>query len=146
MSCTSYERKGLFMTEQSKPRKRGHPPHEPTKALRDTVRLHAIVGTRHEMIAQVLQIDVKTLYKYYRRELDTARDLANAQVGGALFNKALAGDTTAQIFWMKTRARWKEELAIDLKSSDGSMSPAKPTRAEILEAQKAIGGELDGLD
>lgn len=98
------------------------------------------------MIAQVLQIDVKTLYKYYRRELDTARDLANAQVGGALFNKALAGDTTAQIFWMKTRARWKEELAIDLKSSDGSMSPAKPTRAEILEAQKAIGGELDGLD
>ena len=127
-------------------KKRGHPPHEPTKALRDTVRLHAIVGTRHEMIAQVLQIDVKTLYKYYRRELDTARDLANAQVGGALFNKAMAGDTTAQIFWMKTRARWKEELAIDLKSSDGSMSPAKPTRAEILEAQKAIGGELDGLD
>ena len=124
----------------------GRPPHEPTKATRDTVRLHAIVGTRHEMIAQVLQVDVKTLYKYYRRELDTARDLANAQVGGALFNKALAGDTTAQIFWMKTRARWKEELAIDLKSSDGSMSPAKPTRAEILEAQKAIGGELDGLD
>ena len=124
----------------------GRPPHEPTKATRDTVRLHAIVGTRHEMIAQVLQVDVKTLYKYYRRELDTARDLANAQVGGALFNKALAGDTTAQIFWMKTRARWKEEQVIDLKSSDGSMSPAKPTRAEILEAQKAIGGELDGLD
>ena len=124
----------------------GRPPHEPTKATRDTVRLHAIVGTRHEMIAQVLQVDVKTLYKYYRRELDTARDLANAQVGGALFNKALAGDTTAQIFWMKTRARWKEELAIDHTSSDGSMSPAKPTRAEILEAQKAIGGELDGLD
>ena len=97
------------MTERTTQRKRGHPPHEPTKATRDTVRLHAIVGTRHEMIAQVLQIDVKTLYKYYRRELDTARDLANAQVGGALFNKALTGDTTAQIFWMKTRAGWKEK-------------------------------------
>lgn len=35
---------------------------------------------------------------------------------------------------------------VDHTSSDGSMSPAKPTRAEILEAQKAIGGELDGLD
>ena len=92
-----------------KPKMRTKPPHDVTKARQDTVRLHAIVGTRHEMIAQVLQIDVKTLYKYYRRELDTARDLANAQVGGALFNKALAGDTTAQIFWMKTRARWKEQ-------------------------------------
>ena len=35
---------------------------------------------------------------------------------------------------------------VDHTSSDGSMSPAKPTRAEILEAQKSIGGELDGLD
>ena len=35
---------------------------------------------------------------------------------------------------------------VDHTSSDGSMSPAKPTRADILEAQKAIGGELDGLD
>lgn len=103
----------------------GRPPHEPTKATRDTVRLHAIVGTRHEMIAQVLQVDVKTLYKYYRRELDTARDLANAQVGGALFNKALAGDTTAQIFWMKTRARWKEEQIIEHTGPGGSaLTPA----------------------
>lgn len=35
---------------------------------------------------------------------------------------------------------------VDHTSSDGSMSPSKPTRAEILEAQKAIGGELDRLD
>ena len=35
---------------------------------------------------------------------------------------------------------------VDHTSSDGSMSPAKPTRAEILEAQQAIGGELGGLD
>lgn len=114
------------MTNCKTPRKRGHPPHEPTKATRDTVRLHAIVGTRHEMIAQVLQIDVKTLYKYYRRELDTARDLANAQVGGALFNKALAGDTTAQIFWMKTRAGWKEKQDV--------VEEHKPIEIRIIDA------------
>ena len=78
------------------------------------------------MIASVLQVDVKTLYKYYRRELDTARDLANAQVGGALFNKALSGDTTAQIFWMKTRARWKEEKADELE--------VKPIEIRIIDA------------
>lgn len=106
----------------------GRPPHEPTKATRDTVRLHAIVGTRHEMIAQVLQVDVKTLYKYYRRELDTARDLANAQVGGALFNKALAGDTTAQIFWMKTRAGWKEK--------QDAVEEQKPIEIRIIDAMR----------
>lgn len=110
----------------SPPKRKTKPPHEVTKARQDTVRLHAIVGTRHEMIAQVLQIDVKTLYKYYRRELDTARDLANAQVGGALFNKALAGDTTAQIFWMKTRAGWKEKQDV--------VEEHKPIEIRIIDA------------
>ena len=41
---------------------------------------------------------------------------------------------------------FKHAVVTDHTSSDGSMSPAKPTRAEILEAQKAIDGELDGLD
>ena len=33
---------------------------------------------------------------------------ANAQVAGFLFNSARNGNVTAQIFWLKTRARWKE--------------------------------------
>lgn len=35
---------------------------------------------------------------------------------------------------------------VDHSSSDGTMSPARPTRAEILEAQKAIEAELPGMD
>ena len=82
--------------------------HEPTKATRDTVMLHATVGTPQEDIARVLGIDTKTLRKYYREDLDLAIAKANATIGGALFNKARSGDTTAMIFWLKTRAKWRE--------------------------------------
>jgi hypothetical protein len=89
------------------------PSHEPTKAMRDTVSLHAMVGTPQILIAQVLGIDVKTLRKHYRDELDLALVKANATIGGSLFNKAKGGDTAAQIFWLKTRAGFKEKAEED---------------------------------
>jgi hypothetical protein len=84
-------------------------PHEPTKTTRDTVSLHALVGTPQELIADLLSIDPKTLRKYYRKELDHSLAHANATVGGALYRKATNGDTTAQIFWLKTRAGFREK-------------------------------------
>lgn len=102
------------------------PPHEPTPEQRQIVQLHATVGTDQETIARIIGIDPKTLRKHYRDELDVALAKANATIGGALFNKAKNGDTAAQIFWMKTRARWSERSEVDHTSSDGSMSPQKP--------------------
>lgn len=96
-------------------------PHEPTPEQRQLVQLHATIGTKSENIARIIGIDPKTLRKHYRDELDLGMDKANATIGGALFNKAKSGDTAAQIFWMKTRARWAERH--DFISSDGSMSP-----------------------
>ena len=104
-------------------RSAGKPPHEPTKVTRDLVKLHAMVGTPQELIAKILDIDSKTLRKWYRRELDIATAQANAQVGGALYNKAMKGDTQAAIFWLKTRAGFREKQDIDHTSSDGSMTP-----------------------
>lgn len=104
-------------------RRQGKPPHELTKASRDTVQLHAMVGTPQEDIARVLGIDAKTLRKYYRDELDLALAKANATIGGALFNKAKSGDTSAMMFWLKTRAGFRERQDIDHTSSDGSMTP-----------------------
>lgn len=97
----------------------GQPPHEPTHEGRELVKLHATVGTTQEGIARILKIDPKTLRLHYRDELDTSRDQANAVIGGALFNKAKAGDTAAQIFWMKTRAGWKETAVVEHTGPDG---------------------------
>ena len=110
---------------------RGKPEHVPTKATRDTVSMHALVGTPQETIAGVLGIDAKTLRKYYRDELDHALAKANATIGGHLFNKAKSGDTTAMMFWLKTRAGFSEKSQLDHTSSDGSMSPAKLSDDEL---------------
>ena len=59
-------------------------------------------------IARVLKVDPKTLRKYYQEELELGHTKANAQVAGFLFNSAKNGNVTAQIFWLKTRAQWKE--------------------------------------
>lgn len=98
------------------------PKHEPTKAQRDTVSLHAMVGTPQEDIAKVIGVDPKTLRKYYRDELDLALAKANATIGGSLFNKAKNGDTSAQMFWLKTRAGFSEKQRVDITSGGEKLS------------------------
>jgi hypothetical protein len=98
--------------------------HAPTEETRELVIKHSRVGTPQLIIMQMLGIECpKTLRKYYREELDIAKHSANADIGGALYHKAMQGDTSAQIFWLKTRAGFSEKNGIDLTSSDGSMTP-----------------------
>ena len=118
--------------------------HKPDKTTRDTVTLHATVGTPQEDIARVLGIDAKTLRKYYRKELDLSAIEANATIGGTLFNKAKAGDTTSMIWWTKTRMGWSEKKQLEHTSPDGTMSPpgafdatqlSSDTLTELLNAR-----------
>jgi len=87
---------------------RGRPPHLPTETTRNKVYILSTVGTRHEDIATVLSISHDTLVKYYKEELDKGRIEANASVAETLFKQAKEGNTTAMIFWLKSRAKWKE--------------------------------------
>jgi predicted transcriptional regulator len=95
------------------------PSHKPTEATRQTVQLHTMVGTTQGDISRVLGIDEKTLRKHYRGELDLSKAKANATIGGALFNKAKGGDTTAMIFWMKTQAGWREKQELEVTGDIG---------------------------
>ena len=82
--------------------------HNPDPAQRKQVETLAAYGIPETDISRVVGIDPKTLRKHYREELDLGETKANAQVAGFLFNSARNGNVTAQIFWLKTRARWKE--------------------------------------
>ena len=115
------------MTKEKQPN--GRPPHKPTDATRQAIQLHAMVGTRHDILCEIMDVSLPTLYKYYKKELDTARDMANATIAGSLYKKALSGDTASMIFWMKTRARWRETL--DISNEDGSLRP-EATQAAVL--------------
>jgi hypothetical protein len=80
----------------------------PTAEQRAQVKHLAAVGTPHEDIARKIGIrSPKTLRKYYRQELDLAATEANANVGGALYRRAMAGNTDAQKFWLERRAGWR---------------------------------------
>src|SRR3954465_5045407 len=92
------------------------PAHKPDDGQRRQVEALAAYGIPEPDISRVLKIDPKTLRKHYRDELDLGSTKANAQVAGFLFNSARNGNVTAQIFWLKTRARWKEAPA-ELKHS-----------------------------
>lgn len=115
--------------------KAGRPAHRPTDALREIVKAHAVVGTRQEVIADILGISPNTLAKHYRQELDHSRDTANAAVGGALYTKAISGDTAAMIFWMKTRASWRETLDLTTNGKDlpGAVDLSKLSDAALAE-------------
>lgn len=86
----------------------GRRAHKPDPAQRRQVEAMAAYGIPEVDIARVIGIDPKTLRKCYRDELDLGATKANAQVAGYLFNAAKNGNVTAQIFWLKTRAKWRE--------------------------------------
>jgi len=78
--------------------------------------------TQSEMVKQLARpgekaIDLKTLRKAFREELDRGKTTANSIVARALFKKA-TGDgpqsVTAAIFWLKTQAGWKETSTTEI--------------------------------
>ena len=87
---------------------KGKPRFVATPEQRRQVEMYAAVGMTQEQIALLLECSVDTLDRHFRRELDTGSLKANAKVAGTLFNKAMAGDVGSMVFWLKTRARWKE--------------------------------------
>ena len=89
-----------------------------THAMREKVRYFAGLGGRQDDIARMIGCAPKTLRKRFRDKLDLGVAEANATVCGYLFAAAKAGNVTAQIFWLKTRAHWRERTAADAQEAD----------------------------
>jgi hypothetical protein len=83
------------------------------EAVREQVRHLAGVGVPQDDVARIIGCAPKTLRKRCREDLDRGVAEANATVSGYLFAAAKAGNVTAQIFWLKTRAHWRERTAGD---------------------------------
>jgi len=111
--------------------KRGRPKHEPNEVTRQTVLMHVAVGTPTLDIAKLLGITLKTLKKHYQEELNFGKAKANASVAGKLFNKAMNGDTTAAIFWMKASAGWSDRQQVEFSSEDGT-TPVNKVEIEVI--------------
>lgn len=104
------------------------------------------VGISQRQIAAVLNISVDTLAKYYGEEMAAARGKANTQIAGKLYQKAMEGDTTCMIFWLKTQAQWQEIMKIEtsVEIDLNYKISAKPMTAEDWIAEYARGEDSLG--
>jgi hypothetical protein len=96
--------------------------HQPDPASRRQVEAMAGYGIAETEIASLFGIDAKTLRKHYRDELRHGHTKANVRVAENLFRKATGEGreaVTAAIFWLKTRARWKETSVNEIAGPDG---------------------------
>lgn len=98
----------------------GRPPHQPTDKNRATVKAMSAYGIPHVQIARVLDIHEQTLRLHYRDELDLGVIEANAKIAETLFNQGVRdGNTTALIWWTKSRMGWKEKQEIAHTDAEG---------------------------
>lgn len=115
---------------KAKPRKRadkrgaaggkfGNEPHVPTDERRFVVQHLTAIGYTQAQIALVTGLSVDTLDRHYRAELNNGALVVNAKIAGALYKKAMAGETAAQIWWTKARMGWKATESHELSGTDG---------------------------
>lgn len=109
--------------------------HEPDDRSRVLVKSLAAVGMTYEDIAVKLDISSDTLVKYYKKELTLGRAEANAEIARTLFQQAKAGNTTAMIFWLKSRARWKETNHHEISGIDGAPLVTRIERVIVDHAE-----------
>jgi len=128
MKKTTEKSTQLLKKEADKPKQNGgaragsgRKPFLPTDAERKQVEAMSGYGVPFEQIAALVRdgIDIDTLRKYFSPELVNGKAKANAQVGKGIFQKAMAGDTTAQIWWSKTQMRWSETQKHELTGANG---------------------------
>jgi hypothetical protein len=95
----------------------------PTDEERRSVKSFSALGTSQEHIARRLGIrSLKTLRKYYRKELDDGMLEANVSVCKTLYTMATSGRCPiATMFWLNNRAGWKPNFANELQ-----MAPPPP--------------------
>ena len=95
------------------PRIGGRTAIEITDAMRADVRRFAEIGTPYAVIARIMGMSTSTLTRRCRAELDAGVEVANARIALTLFETAMGGNTTAMLWWEKTRAGRREGSASD---------------------------------
>lgn len=99
----------------------GRPAFVPTESERRQVEALSGFGVPFEQIAALVRdgIHVDTLRVHFGDELVNGKAKANAQIGKSIFQKAMAGDTTAAIWWSKAQMGWKETSRQEISGNNG---------------------------
>ncbi len=122
------------------------PLHQPTEKTRAEIVALRSYGVPIKEVAAYIGIDDKTLYKYYREELENSAIKANANVGKFLYQaasgQALATGAThsdcvrAAMFWAKTRMGWKETNVQEHTGANGTETQSQKVIIKVVDARK----------
>tara|TARA_R110000868_G_scaffold279075_2_gene539117 strand:- start:644 stop:1003 length:360 start_codon:yes stop_codon:yes gene_type:complete len=115
-------------------------PHEPTDKIRAEIAALRTYGVPIKEIASYIGIDDKTMYKYYRKELENAGVKANYAVGKFLYEaasgRALENGASysdclrSSMFWAKTQMGWRETNENQIQSEPITINIVKPHGAD----------------
>jgi len=102
--------------------KPGRHPFEPTKEQRDMVKIMAGHGIPQDTIVLALSVDLKTLRKHFRKELNQSAAMVEATLASSQFARAKGSDSVAQRateFILNTRFGWKKQETHEFTGKDG---------------------------
>lgn len=119
------------------------PAFEPTETDRRRVMMLVVCGIARDKIAEHLGISKSTLHRHFSDELDNGSDIATAAVAGSLYQNAVDGTVSAQIFWMKTIARWGEKGSGDADFATPEDAGSKEAAVSDREVARRIAFLLD---
>lgn len=103
MNAEKIDRRG------AKPGQRGQQPFVATDEQRANVRSWIKV-TSADVIAAKLGISRDTLDRHFKTELQEGRFEAVAHIGGKLIERAMRGDKTCMIFYLRTQGKWSTRI------------------------------------
>lgn len=124
--------------------KAGRPPKQLTDAQRAEVETLAAFLSA-EQVADYFGIGRTTFFAMMERDADIAerykrgKSKVVAKVAQGLIQKALSGDTTSAIFFLKTQARWRETERHEITGADGA--PIELARIERIIVDKVKRGD-----
>ncbi len=107
--------------------------HAPSPKDRRLVELAAAYGIPDEQVAKSLGMARATLRKLFDRELARGNLRANSKVAESLYQQAVGGNVTAQIWWSKARMGWTDA------AHGGGGEGAERWPKLVIEIQDALG-------
>jgi len=129
--------------------KAGRPPYVPTKHARHQVEQFVGMGMTREQICKVMSININTLYKYFSNELETADARRNFDVARNLYHMAVDPDhkssATAAIFWLKSRAGWRDTVRSEITGADGKPIQIESSSRDIVDSRSLSPDQRDAL-
>jgi len=104
---------------------------------------YGIAGLNHEQIASILGMSKDTLERFFKSDptlhaaVEKGKSNSILKVAGTAYQMAVSGDVPAMtMFYLKTRAKWKETHVVEERPDDDTQAKLDQMAEEIKRIAK----------